>query len=340
MGFLSNLFRGSSGYSKATIKSITRSADALNTEVTHSIRLAAAASDIETKKQKLDYAMKRLVELIKLANEYYFIDFRKISAIYESIRDVRNEIKNMEVAPLSGSGEVSAEEAPAVTAEMAETGPESTEPGSCPYCSYSFPVMPQRKTSCPSCGKLIYVWYSTVKNMKKLITEEEAQQIERDLAEQIQKYELLNKQKTLEKTEEEVRLVQEELKEKDPKASLDDAYLFLLNNKIKQSKESRDLAGLYYLKALLLDNSGKDPFGSLTEARKQELLHLKSHGFVKKVQIITNPDCCPVCKADSDKVLSIDEALAVMPLPHKDCSRKLQGGSGFCRCTYLIVNER
>jgi hypothetical protein len=196
MGFLSNLFRGSSGYSKATIKSITRSADALNTEVTHSIRLAAAASDIETKKQKLDYAMKRLVELIKLANEYYFIDFRKISAIYESIRDVRNEIKNMEAAPLSGSGEVSAEEAPAVTAEMAETGPESTEPGSCPYCSYSFPVMPQRKTSCPSCGKLIYVWYSTVKNMKKLITKRKHSKLNGTLPNN-QKYELLNKQKPL-----------------------------------------------------------------------------------------------------------------------------------------------
>jgi len=96
---------------------------------------------------------------------------------------------------------------------------------------------------------------------------------------------------------------------------------------------------LFYLKALMLDNAGKDSFIELTESRKHELIDLQRHDFVKKVQIITNHDSCNLCKQDSDKVLSIDEALQNMPLPHRDCGRSLYSQKGFCRCSYLIIND-
>jgi hypothetical protein len=341
MGFLDNVFKGSGKYPKSFVTSITQSAETLYTIVNESIQLAMSAPDLDTKKSRLDYAMKKLVELIKLANEYSFLDFKKISSIYESIREVRNEIRQMELEkkPLEdhvgdGTNEINTS-GEAIVSKSARPEDSAT----CPYCSYQFPVMPQKKGSCPSCHKMIYVWYSTLQNMKKLVTEEEAMKIEREISEHIEKYELLNKQEMIEETEDEVKMLQEELMEKDPTFTLDDAYFYLLNNKIKKSRSNSEKAQLFYLKALLLDSSGKDFIEDLVEARRLELLHLKTHEFVKQVQIISNPDSCKVCKADADKILSIDDALKAMPLPHKSCTRPFHSEKGFCRCTYLIVNK-
>jgi hypothetical protein len=213
------------------------------------------------------------------------------------------------------------------------------ESSTCPYCDYHFPVMPQRRELCPSCNKVIYVWYSTTQNLKKLITEEEAHRITKEFSEHIEKYEFLNKQETLEKTDDEIKQLQSELLEKDPTTTLDDAYLFLLNNKIRKTRNNSEKSRLHNLKAMILDNSGKDFYPDLRESKRLELLHLKTHDFVKKVQIITNPDSCKVCKRDSDHILTIEEALEHMPLPHKDCARPMNGETGFCRCSYLIFND-
>ena len=318
-----------------------QSAEALNTIVNESIELASSSSDLETKKSRLDYAMKKLVELIKLANEYSFLDFRKISSIYDSIREVRNEIREIERPAVRH--EKSGDEQPAMEIQSPDTRKKASaiarESAACPYCDYLFPVMPQRKGLCPSCNKVIYVWYSTTQNLKKLITEEEAHRITREITEHIEKYELLNKQDTLEKTEDEVKQLQAELLAKDPTTTLDDAYLFLLNNKIRKTRNNNEKSRLHHLKAMILDNSGKEFYPDLRESKRMELLHLKTQDFVNKVQIITNPDSCKVCKRDSDKILTIEEALERMPLPHKDCARPMNGETGFCRCNYLIVND-
>lgn len=340
MGFFDNVFRGKGKYPNSVVKSVKQSAETLNTIVNESIQLASSSIDLETKKSRLDYAMKKLVELIKLANEYSFLDFRKISSIYESIREVRNEIREMEHpdAPEIEIRELPVSEMqPSVVRK--KTSGIAVESATCPYCDYHFPVMPQRKDLCPSCNKVIYVWYSTTQNLKKLITEDDAHRITREITEHIEKYELLNKQDTLDKTEEDVKHLQEELLEKDPTATLDDAYLFLLNNKIWETRAFSEKSRLHYLKALILDNSEKDFYPDLRESKRLELLHLKTHDYVRKVQIITNPDSCKICKRDSDQILTIEDALERMPLPHKDCSRPMNCETGFCRCSYLIVND-
>lgn len=341
MGFLDNVFKGSGKYPKSFVKSITHSAETLYTVVNESIQLAMSASDLDTKKSRLDYAMKKLVELIKLANEYSFLDFKKISTIYESIREVRNEIKELELEQrLQNETDTLEEIAETSGKTVIEPKVNKSEDATyCPYCNYQFPVMPQRKGPCPSCQKMIFVWYSTLQNTKKLITEEEAIRIEKEISEHIEKYELLNKQEMVNQSEDEMILLQNELKEKDPNVTLDDAYLFLLNSKIAETESDSEKAQLFYLKALLLDNSGKDFFDDLHEARRFELLNLKTHEYVSKVQIIANPDSCKACKVDADRVLSVDEALQQMPLPHRNCTRPLHGENGFCRCTYLIVNS-
>jgi hypothetical protein len=338
MGFFDNMFKGMKHYPDSVKKKISNSAEGLTRIVNESIALASAAPDIETKRSRLDYAMKKLVELIKLANEYSFLDFRKISSIYDSIREVRNEIKEME---MNGGMPLIHEESVADAGIAIKNGIKTDlkDTPLCPYCSQPLIAMPNRRTNCPSCNKTIYVWYSTTQNMKKLVTEEEARRIEKEISDHIEQYEFLNKQDTLEKSEEEVKIVQDKLKENDPTVSLDDAYMFLLDSKIRNTRNEGEKSSLYYLKALILDNSGKDFANALTESRKYELLNIKRHDFVRKVQIITNPDSCEACKKDSDKILNIDDALKKMPLPHKDCNRVLSSRKGFCRCSYLIVNE-
>jgi hypothetical protein len=338
MGFFDNMFKGIKRYPDSVKNRITNSADGLTRIVNESIALASASTNIETKKTRLDYAMKKLVELIKLANEYPFLDFRKISSIYDSIREVRNEIKELELNKGIPVSPDSNEIQPVVQAKRA-TITESKDAPVCPYCSQQLHSMPLRKTACPSCNKMIYVWYSTTQNMKKLVTEEEAMLIEREITEHIDRYEFLNKQDTLEKTEDEVKKLQSLLKERDPNATLDDAYMFLLDKKIKDTRNPGEKSRLFYLKALMLDNAGKEFHEELKESKKFELLNLKRHDFVKNVQIITNSDSCEICMSHSDEVFSIETALKEMPLPHVDCSRNLYSNKGFCRCSYLIINE-
>jgi len=338
MGFFDNIFKGVKRYPDSVKKRISLSAEGLTRIVNESIALASAATSIENKKLRLDYAMKKLVELIKLANEYPFLDFRKISSIYDSIREVRNEIKEME-QPGSHSVNKGITETSPLQTGLSISSSETKGAPVCPYCSHELSAMPLRRTECPSCNKIIFVWYSTTQNMKKLVTEDEALRIEKEVSEHIERYEFLNKQDTLEKSEDEVKMIQTRLKEEDPDATLDDAYMFLLDKKIKETRNDGEKSRLFYLKALMLDNTGKDFISELSDSKKFELLNLKKHDFVRKVQIITNPDSCQTCKTHSDKVMSIEDALKEMPLPHKDCERVLYGRKGFCRCSYLIVND-
>jgi len=315
---------------------MTQAAEELNAIVAESVQLAAEASDLDIKKARLDYAMKKLLELIRLANEYSFIDFRKISGIYEQIREVRSGIRDMESASQVGQDQISV--VPGIAEDGSGTAG-SDEQAVCPYCNFKLPVMPGHKQPCPSCKRMIRVWYSTSQSTRKLITDEEARQMEREITERIETYEWLNKQDTLEQSDAEVMKIQAELKEKDPDTSLEDAYLFLIEKKLSLTRRYQERSGLHYLKALILDASGKEFFADLKESRKWELMHLKANHSVKHVKVITAKGCCHACRTLSDKTYSIDEALRLLPLPHGDCIRPLQGYKGFCRCSYLVVSE-
>jgi len=61
---------------------------------------AQSSTNIETKKEKLSVAMKKVLDVLAISRKYSFIDTRKISATYTIIRDLRNEIKTLEAMPL------------------------------------------------------------------------------------------------------------------------------------------------------------------------------------------------------------------------------------------------
>ena len=66
--------------------------------VSESLQIAKISPNLEVKKARLDYAMKKVIDLIAHINRHPSIDSKKLSSIYVTIREVRNEIKSMESA--------------------------------------------------------------------------------------------------------------------------------------------------------------------------------------------------------------------------------------------------
>jgi len=190
----------------------------------------------------------------------------------------------------------------------------------CPYCQNILEKMPSRKTTCPFCKKHIYV------KSGKLLTEEEAKAIE-------QKWKFKHDLEKLGISEKEYNSHKEKLAEKfgfEPKFF--DVAWDMLNIKALELAKSRNfnnLGILYYEMALFLNEKGKDFFHILQQSSKAKLEHLKTMG-VKKVEIMCGPKACPSCLKLDKKILAIEEALKIMPVPNKGCTNVLY--DNFCRC--------
>ncbi|MBK7213187.1 MAG: hypothetical protein IPH88_07825 [Bacteroidales bacterium] len=96
MGLFINLKSNKKQYSEAFKSSVNQQANSLILIVRESLQIANASPVLETKKARLEFAMKKVIDLIALANRYPFIDSKRISSTYTAIREVRNEIKAME----------------------------------------------------------------------------------------------------------------------------------------------------------------------------------------------------------------------------------------------------
>ena len=79
---------------------------------------------------------------------------------------------------------------------------------------------------------------------------------------------------------------------------------------------------------------GLDPNLALAEMHRTELRIFKDLGF-EAVTIECQKDACAACKQYDGAKLTIEEAMAHMPLPHPACSKKLHSkASPLCRCRY------
>jgi len=114
----------------------------------------------------------------------------------------------------------------------------------------------------------------------------------------------------------------------------------LLNEVTLKTTDKQELKGIYYTKALFLNEEGKDCTTQLQESAKLSLLIISEWG-ANKVEIITCSDSCEGCKKLSNKVFTIKEALAKMPIPCKSCSYKLRKKrqKPFCRCEYVVFYD-
>ncbi|HSV42576.1 MAG TPA: hypothetical protein VLH13_04110 [Methanomassiliicoccales archaeon] len=80
---------------------------------------------------------------------------------------------------------------------------------------------------------------------------------------------------------------------------------------------------------------GIDPRPVLAEMHKMELNIFKDLGF-EKVTITCKKDACPVCRRQDGANITIEEAQAIMPLPHPACIKLPHPkAKAFCRCHYL-----
>jgi len=77
-------------------KNVNQQSDILIGLINESLEIAKVSPTLEAKKARLDFAMKKVIELIALANRHPYIATKKLANIYSSIREVRNDIKSME----------------------------------------------------------------------------------------------------------------------------------------------------------------------------------------------------------------------------------------------------
>jgi hypothetical protein len=192
----------------------------------------------------------------------------------------------------------------------------------CPNCGEKLEKIPNWKNGkmdCPNCGGVIAV------RSGKLFTEDEVNV--RDSLDKcnrsIYDYEITRDKfnQTREKLSQEFGCV----------ASVNDTLWRILNSINTPDKSYQDRKFIYFVMAEILEKEAKSTKEIMTQARKMELLDIKSMGFKKvKIQVyggVIDDYVCDECKKLNNKVLTIDEALKTMPIPNR-CKNEQ------CRCSY------
>lgn len=186
----------------------------------------------------------------------------------------------------------------------------------CPYCRAKLEKVPKRKMPCPKCGKTMYIRHG------QLRTEFDA------LREDWLRY--LNPLDITSKHFDEAR--EKLTNEWGHAPGFYDVVWRILNNVVHDFRSFADVENAYREMARVASFEGKDPRPYLADALKTSLQSLKVQG-VKRVVIrpyADQIDCstCDECRSLAGTELSVDEALASLPIPTKCTS-----DTG-CRCGY------
>lgn len=114
----------------------------------------------------------------------------------------------------------------------------------------------------------------------------------------------------------------------------EEAVLALLTDMMRTADDPQIKATIMEAIAEFQSLLGVDPRPVLAEMHKTELRIFKELGF-ESVSINCKEGACPVCRKQNGAKLTIEEALAVMPLPHGACTRRAHSKAmPFCRCKY------
>jgi hypothetical protein len=115
----------------------------------------------------------------------------------------------------------------------------------------------------------------------------------------------------------------------------EEAVLAILTELIRGAEDHQLKAKLIEAVAEYQSVLGMDPRPVLGEMHRTELGIYKDLGF-ERVSIVCKKDACPACKKNDGVVITIEDALEKMPLPHKNCTRLSQPkASPYCRCRYF-----
>lgn len=214
----------------------------------------------------------------------------------------------------------------------------------CPYCSSVLTVIPQRKKKCTVCGNPVYPRYHYLTKERLFLTQEQVNKYEQEVSAYYARLEIIQVIRGLGYSEEDFQKAKDYLKKKDGFEPSDrDIYWQFSHERLSLLMKQADFPGMssvYYQQALFADRENRDFKRLLRESIRCELLGLKQSRVVNKVEILDAPDSCEPCKKQHGRILTIDEALREMPIPHPSCTSPMIGGRpGFCRCRYIPYKE-
>lgn len=127
-----------------------------------------------------------------------------------------------------------------------------------------------------------------------------------------------------------------------PNGNYGDLIWSMFNKLVDDNSKPMNYSNLnmiHYSMAIFLMEHGKNGFEQGYLARKYNLMDMKQSDMIKEVEIscVYDASSCENCKPLHKKKYSIDEALRLMPIPHKDCTGFDSGEHGFCRCVYIGI---
>ena len=206
----------------------------------------------------------------------------------------------------------------------------------CPYCFFEFETPPKKSRKCPECKQSIKV--SKRDGGLLLFTNESW------IAEKKRRKATSFKKKWLGTLEyfgvSEADFDQHKKIFSDKngfKQSDADTFWGFFNATIIQLGKRRDYHDLKMLNfhmARFLYEEGKDHIRCAKKAAKMELMHYKSDGVTKRVEILSGS--CPECKKLEGQSFTISEALEKMPIPCESCQNQPSAaGRGWCVCSYV-----
>lgn len=90
--------------------------------------------------------------------------------------------------------------------------------------------------------------------------------------------------------------------------------------------------------ATYAERDGQPFHDLLAESIRCSLLAYKPYDAITNVEIRTAgpTSACAACETQNGKIFTVDDALALMPLPCAECTHTIRGDRpGFCRCEWL-----
>ena len=204
----------------------------------------------------------------------------------------------------------------------------------CPYCNAPLEKAPKRKSKCPHCGNYIFARSKQKLFPSTLLTEEQARAV--DYVKNLEIYGI---------TERDYENVRIDLTKKFGHNANPHDVIWSLLHKVSQllvrKHEFHAVSSIYYLKALFLNEEGKDSYNQRREAIRWDLQYniesMKQVGLkMRKATVLAAGNSCDACKALDGKTFTPEEALEQMPIPCGSCTYILnKSPNGFCRCEYL-----
>ncbi|MFH1140121.1 MAG: hypothetical protein V1724_00280 [Chloroflexota bacterium] len=185
--------------------------------------------------------------------------------------------------------------------------PDAIVDGHCPHCDFEIIPPPQRARNCPSCKRPIRVKRRFDEQRKRLVTPEQAEQIEAEWQAQGAQWREQRLRESLQAGE-----------------------------SAAQQKEWADASGFYNEAAFRAFQLGMPHAPLLRKAHEYNLRHiLKYHTPDVSAEVIIRSitsDRCPACLEMKGRKMKARTALKQMPIPVEGCT-------AFCECSYEEILE-